>query len=129
VLTPASHAIVSASTVAIIEPSIAKAEVSTSHAVSTAETELAVSTGEAELVGIALTFQGRQKRVRHHRDTLVGGVAALHPSIPQDKPLVVLDKHGYEVGSELSLGTLRSQEDANGGSNRILELKLEYDEW
>jgi hypothetical protein len=84
----------------------------------------ASSTGDF-IVSVSLTFQGRRKLLRHSGNTRVGQILELHPSLLQraGQPLVIVDAQGFEVGKEITLGTLCSKPGA------ILELEVQADEW
>lgn len=86
----------------------------------------------SELISVALTFQGKRKLVRHLCHTLVGDLLRLHPVASQPSrlasPLVLVDRDGFEVGSNVPLGTLARRAGASGMC-QLLELTLQTDDW
>lgn len=75
------------------------------------------------IVSVALTFQGRRKLIRHSGTTRVGQLLELHPQLMRnEKPQVIVDSQGFEVGSEICLATLCKP-------GVLLELEAKADEW
>lgn len=74
------------------------------------------------ILNVKLTYNNRHKMLRHGANTRVGQLMELHASL-RGKPLVIVDAQGFEVGNELTLGTL-----VRPGSD-LLELKVQADDW
>lgn len=94
-------------------------------------------TPDAQIVDVALIFRGRRNLVRHLSNTRVGEIVDQHPSLARmaKRPLVLVDRDGFEMGRELQLSRLltgSSAIGANGSSQKcppLLELELRPDEW
>jgi len=92
---------------------------------------------DVQILDVALIFRGKRKLVRHSSNTRVGEILDQHPSLARiaKKPLVLVDRDGFEIGRELELWWLlggSSASDANISSQTstpLLELEVRPDEW
>lgn len=74
------------------------------------------------ILNVKLTYLNKTKMLRHGANTRVGQLMEIHPSL-RGKSLVIVDDQGFEVGNELTLGTI-----CRPGTD-ILELKVQVDDW
>jgi len=87
------------------------------------------SASSNKLIKVALNFQGKRKLVRHLGHTLVGDVLKLtQVAARTSRPLVLVDRDGFEVGANVPLRTL-AQQGSIGGEDDILELVVQVDDW
>uniref|UniRef100_A0A7S4VLF5 Uncharacterized protein n=2 Tax=Alexandrium monilatum TaxID=311494 RepID=A0A7S4VLF5_9DINO len=81
-----------------------------------------------DVVAISLSFLGRRKHVIHMASTVVGDIIPTTLGVARER-LVVIDRHGYEVATDVPLGLLARQSNLSGSEGGPVELTLQIDEW